>query len=145
MDERKFFESLAEVVENLRNLTSVADGQLKQSTDLVSVLRGKLNGTLWAGMVQLQGGANNWSYENDFTVDIAAVGFIDSLSAGPFTFATDAMGGATGPGTFQTGDVLSATFPLIGKHLSIVSTSSSSTAPTLFVAVFSETQPLIAQ
>jgi hypothetical protein len=145
MDDKRFIEALEQLVPALRNIADVADAQLKQSTLLESVLRGKLNGLLFAGMIQLQGSAGNWTYEVDYTVNYASVGFIDSLGAGPYTISVDSMGGSNGPGTFQTGDVLAATVPMIGQHLSITSDSESDTAPQLFIAVFTETQPLIAQ
>lgn len=145
MDDKRFFESLEGLAHNLDRLASVANAQLEQSTLITSVLRGKLNGLLLSGMVQLQGVAGAWSYEDDFTVDYAAVGYIDSLGFGPYTIAVDAMGASSGPGTFQTGVTLAGTIPLIGKHLSITSNNAGSTPPSLFVAVFTDAQDLLAQ
>jgi hypothetical protein len=145
MDDQKFFEALREVVGNLSEITEAQRAQLRQSTELTSLLRGKLNDLLWSGMIQLQGTSGDWTYEQDFVVDFAAVGFIDSLEAGPYTISVDAMGGSNGPGTFQTGVTLSAVVPMVGKHLSIMSTSDSDTAPQLFVTIFTTLQPLISQ
>jgi hypothetical protein len=132
--------ALGDLIPRLDNLASYAEAQLQQSTELMAILRGKVNDQLWAGTIQLTGVTGAWSYSFDFAVDFASVGWADTQGNGPFTISTDATGATKGPGTVNTfsagGD--SGTVPLIGKHLTISSSSSSSTPPTLFVAIFTE-------
>lgn len=145
MGDENLVSEIRELVGKLNELAGANVAQLRQSTELNSLLRGKLNDIVWSGMIQLEGESGNWKYQFPFTIDYAAVGFIDSLDAGPYTITSDAMGGTNGPGTFLTGDTLSAVVPMIGKQLFISSTADTDTPPQLFVAIFTTNQPLIAQ
>lgn len=132
--------SAVDLLPKLDRLIIAIEDERKQTTGPEALTRSKLNGQVYAGTVTLVGGAGDWSYSNDFTVEYASVFYIDSHSQGPYVFSSGAMGESTGAGTYTSfdegGD--SARIPIIGNHLSVTSKSESDRAPQLFLAVFTD-------
>lgn len=138
-------ELLAQLLPSLDRLVQHLETQFEQSTAPVGDTRSKVNSTLWSGTVTFKGSAGNWRYENDFTIPYAAVGYVDSGAFGPYVFNTGANENTSGVGVYNSfpngGD--SGVLPLIGEHLQITSQSESDDPPTLFLAVFTESQDLV--
>lgn len=134
-------EKLDGLLGRLDTLVSFVDASLKQSTESLAILRGKVNNQLYSGTVTLIGTPGSWYYNADFVVDFASVAWADTQGNGPFVISTDGSGATTGPGTINTfaGGKDAGRVPLIGKHLSITSTSQAAGPLTLFIAVFTDT------
>jgi hypothetical protein len=139
-------QALALLLPDLRRLVDQLEIQREQSSQSIALSRGKQNNQLYSGTLIFSGAAGAWHKNLDFVVPFARIFYIDSAGDGPFTFSTDRTGAQLGVGTYNSftagGD--SANVPLSGNALSITSASSSSTAPTLFVAVFTDLGPIIA-
>jgi hypothetical protein len=141
LPDKTALEALVELIPRLDRLVSNMELDREQSSETIALLRGKANDLLWSGTVVLKGSAGSWSTTMDFTVPFARVAYIDSQSLGPYVISTDAMGGAFGPGVYNSfpGGGDAGTVPLIGRHLSITCANAGAGPISLFVAVFTTT------
>ena len=130
---RETFEAMQRLVTTLDPIARFLEIQLEQSSESIAALRGKANNLLWCGKVQIQAGQ---SWDQDYQVPFARVGYVDYSSAGAFNFSTDAGRDVMGAGTYESfaGGGDSGVFPFVGRHLSVWPVSGA--ACKLFIVVF---------
>ena len=130
---KETFATLQSLIETLDPIAKFLEIQLQQSSESIAALRGKANDLLWCGKVQIPAGG---SWDQDYQVPFARVGYVDYSSAGAFNFSTDASRSEMGPGTYESfdGGGDSGIFPFIGRHLSVWPVSGD--ACQLFLVVF---------
>lgn len=128
-------EVTADVVRRLDALLERLERQERQSTDLFALLRGSLNHMLYAGMFAV--GQSLQARVVEGQVPFRALAFADVNGIGPCTFDVGGTGAVSGVGTVAARLHDCGCMPLVGRSLTVTST----TAGSLFVALYTTAQP----
>lgn len=124
--------TLERLIKTLDPIATFLSLELGSSSETIAALRGgKPNDLLWCGIVTVPAAPK--SFDKDYTVPFARIGYVDFASGGPFNFSTDATRAEMGPGTYKSFGADSGVIPFVGRHLSIWSAGD---ATPLFLVVF---------
>lgn len=110
--------TLQRLIDRLDPIARFIELELEQSSESIAQLRGKANNALWIGKIQIPA-AGSW--DADYQVPFARVGYVDFSGAGAFHFSTGSGRDEMGAGTYESfaGGGDAGMFPFIGRHLSI--------------------------
>lgn len=137
-------EHLPNLINRIDRLAGIAEREAIQSSEVISLLRGKINDLLFTGTANLVAPSSNptnlVSWQRDFAVPFASVAIANTTTVG-LIVSTDPSAPIAGPGTAIVAPGDAVCVPLIGRVLTIAAQTAPGTPSSCFVVVYADRQP----